>query len=568
MINNLIPFRQKLKNDNKMQYIIYCIMFIILFIPNIFTLFYAADLNGNTVMSASYLLLSLIVWLFPLIFLNVKNFFRLGLLFLFLAPIEIGFVTTTGLPVNIGFMETVFNTNFQEAKEQLVSNIPFLVFYIVLIGVYCYLLTLIKKKKLSIKWRVGLLITFLVLNIGLFWNMYSILKTFIPKNEKLEVAFENTTKKYNKIFPANIIINTVYAIKTNNANKKFEKGIDNFQFKGKKISKNSDEEIYILVIGETARKHNFHLYGYDRKTTPELEKIENLVPYSDVNSTGTLTLISLPQIITRANPEQFDLQFKEKTILDLFHEAGFYTAWIGSQNISTSFVQRLKSVVDYSYFAKSDISSAQVYDGDILKNVQEVINDKKNNKKLIIIHSLGSHFRYSNRYPKEFEKFKPTISTSGYNNMGLKYKQELINSYDNSILYTDYFLSSLIKEVNKTKAVSGLIYLSDHGENLYDDNKTVFHGGEKPTHFEYEIPYLIWYSEQYQNLYPEKVTALKTNKDKKNSSTTTFYSMSDMANISYFNSEKERFKSIFNSKYKEPLQRKLLNSKKEVIILN
>ncbi len=568
MTEKLTFFRQKIKNDNKMQYIIYCITFVILFIPNIFTLIFAADLQGNLVMSASYLLLSLVVWLFPLLFLNIKNYFRLGILFVFLAPIEIGFVTTTGLPVNIGFMETIFNTNFQEAKEQLVSNIPFLIFYIVLIMVYCYLLTLIQKKSLTVKWKVGLLLTFLILNLGLFYNMFSILKTFIPQHKKLDVAFENTTKKYHKIFPANMIINTVYALKTNSKNKKFEKEIENFKFNGKQNSKNSESEIYILVIGETARKHNFQLYGYDRKTNPELEKIENLVPYSEVSSSGTLTLISLPQIITRANPEQFDLQFNEKTILDLFHEAGFYTSYIGSQNISTSLVQRLKSVVDYSYFAKSDVSSAQVYDGDILKNVQEVLNDKKNNKKFIIIHTLGSHFRYSNRYPPEFEKFKPTIPTSGYNNMGLKYKQELINSYDNSIIYTDYFLSSLIKEVNKTRSVSGLIYLSDHGENLYDDNKTAFHGGEKPTRFEYEIPYLVWYSQQYEKLYPEKVTALVNNKNKKTSATTTFYSLSDMANISYTNSEKERFKSIFNPQFKEHLQRKLLNSKKEVININ
>ncbi len=568
MTEKLTFFRQKIKNDNKMQYIIYCIMFVILFIPNIFTLIFAADLQGNLVMSGSYIILSLVVWLFPLLFLNIKNYFRLGILFVFLAPIEIGFVTTTGLPVNIGFMETIFNTNFQEAKEQLVSNIPFLIFYIVLIMVYCYLLTLIQKKSLTVKWKVGLLLTFLILNLGLFYNMFSILKTFIPQHEKLDVAFENTTKKYHKIFPANMIINTVYALKTNSKNKKFEKEIENFKFNGKQNSKNSESEIYILVIGETARKHNFQLYGYDRETNPELEEIENLVPYSEVSSSGTLTLISLPQIITRANPEQFDLQFNEKTILDLFHEAGFYTSYIGSQNISTSLVQRLKSVVDYSYFAKSDVSSAQVYDGDILKNVQEVLNDKKNNKKFIIIHTLGSHFRYSNRYPPEFEKFKPTIATSGYNNMSLKYKQELINSYDNSILYTDYFLSSLIKEVNKTDSVSGLIYLSDHGENLYDDNKTAFHGGEKPTRFEYEIPYLVWYSQQYEKVYPEKVTALENNKNKKTSATTTFYSLSDMANISYTNSEKERFKSIFNPQFKEHLQRKLLNSKKEVININ
>lgn len=385
--------------------------------------------------------------------------------------------------------------------------------------------------------------------------------------DRLEVAYENTAKKYRKIFPANIITNAIVAFEARNIHKKFEKDIESFRFNAQQNHKNQEDEIYILVIGETARRHNFHLYGYERETTPELEKIKNIVPFSDVNSSATLTLLSIPQIITRANPDNFDLQYKEKTILDAFHEAGFYTAWIGVQNISTAIVKRLQSVSDYTYFSKSDVSSGHFYDTDILKNVQEIIDDKTHKKKFIIIHTLGSHFRYSNRYPSGFEKFKPNINSSGYGNLGLEYKKELINSYDNTIFYTDYFLASIIKKVERTNSLSGLIYVSDHGENLYDDNKIAFHGGEKPTPFEYEIPYIIWFSDKYKNFYPEKTEALEKNKNKKASSTVTFYSLSDMANITYNNSEKEKDKSILNPNYKEPLKRKIITSKKEVMIV-
>ncbi len=559
--------KEKIKNDRKSQFLIFVVLFLILFIPNIFTIFYATDLQGNPVMTVSYLVLSLVVWLFPLLFLSIKNYFRLGIFFLLLSPIEIGFVKNAGLPINIGLMETVFNTNFQEAKEQLFSNIPVLFFLILMFIVYCFLLPFLGKNRLKLKWKISLFSVFLLINIVLFWNMFSLLKTYIPMKDRFEVAYENTTKKYRKIFPANIIINTIIAIETKITNKKFEKEIENFSFNAKQNSENGENEIYILVIGETARRHNFHLYGYERETTPELEKIKNLVPFSDVNSSATLTLLSLPQIITRANPDNFDLQYKEKTILDLFHEAGFYTAWIGVQNISTAIVKRLQSVSDYTYFSKSDVSSGHFYDGDILKNVQQIIDDKTHKKKFIIIHTLGSHFRYSNRYPSEFEKFKPNISNTGYGNLGLEYKKELINSYDNSIFYTDYFLSSLIKKVEKSNAVSGLIYLSDHGENLYDDNKIAFHGGEKPTPFEYEIPYIVWFSDKYKDFYPEKTEALEKNKNKKASSTATFYSLSEMANIGYDNSGKEISKSLLNPDYKEPAERKIITSKKEVMVV-
>ena len=543
-------------------------MFVILFVPNIFTLFYASDLQGNPFMRISYLLFSMLIWLLPLIFFNFKNYFRLGFLVLLLSPIEVGFVKTTGLPANIGFLESVFNSNFQETKEQILSNLPSIFFFIILSGFYLYLFTFINKEHLNKRQRIGLVASFLMINTLLFCNVYLIIKNYIPSEDRLEVAYENSVKKYYKTFPSNIILNGITAIKTINENKKFSKNIEKFSFRAKKKFKNNEEELYILVIGETARRHNFHLYGYPRETTPGLDTIKNLVHLTDVNSSATLTLLSLPQIVTRASPEQFDLQYKEKTIIDLFHEAGFYTAWIGVQNISTPLVQRLKFVCDYTFFSKSDVSSSEVYDIDILTNVQQIADDKTHRKKFIIIHTLGSHFRYSNRYPANFKKFTPTISSTGYSNITIKYKNELINSYDNSIFYTDHFLSSLINLTAKTNSISGLIYLSDHGENLYDDDKMIFHGGEKPTHYEYEIPYLVWYSNLYNDFYPQKVEALNQNRDKKASSTITFYSLADMANISYNNSAKEINKSILHYNYEEPSQRKIINSKKEVVSTN
>lgn len=557
--------REKIRNDRKSQLIICAILFLILFIPNIFTFLYATDLENNPVMLASYVILSLFAWLFPLLFLNVKNFFRLGIFFFLLSPIEIGFVKSTGLPVNVGIMDTVLSTNWQETKEQLTSNFPALIFFILILIVYCFLLTFVGKNKLSLKFKIGYIAVFIFINAVLFYKMFSLSGNYIPVKDRISAATENTLKKYKKIFPADILINTYDAIDKRNQNKNFEKEVADFSFGAKQKSPNQEEETFILVIGETARRHNFHLYGYSRETTPELEKIKNLTPFSDVNSCGTLTLLSLPQIITRANPDNFDLQFKEKTIVDLFHEAGYYTAWIGVQNISAPIVKRLKTVTDYTYFSQSDISSGHFFDTDILKNIQQVLNDKKHKKKFIVIHTLGSHFRYSNRYPDNFEKFKPNISKSGYSNIGPEYKNELVNSYDNSILFTDYFLSSVIKELEKTNSVSGMIYLSDHGENLYDDGKSIFHGGEKPTPYEYEIPYIVWYSQKFHDFYPEKSEALQNNKNKKASSTATFYTLSDMADIMYRNSEAEKKKSLADPDYQEPEKRKIYTSKGEVI---
>lgn len=560
--------RALIKKDLKSQLLIHCILLLILLIPNFYTFFNATDLQNSLTLKFAYLGLSLLMWLLPLIIFNTKTYFRIAILFLLLSPLEIGFVKTTGIPTNIGFMESVFNSNSLEIKEQLSSNILELGLLGLIFIIYCYLLTYVDRINIPLKIKFYFILAFITINLVLFYSMYVLINKEINLKDRLETSLENTTKKYNKLFPTNFIINGFNAIKANESNKALAKEINNFTFNAREISPNNENEIYVLVIGETARRHNFHLYGYKKPTTPHLDKTENIIAFSNVNSAATLTIKSLPQIITRANPDQIDLQYKEKTILDAFKEAGYYTAWIGVQNISTPLVKRLKSVADYTYFTQSDISTGNFYDMDVLEKFNQIIDNKENKKKFIIIHTLGSHFRYSNRYTDDFEKFTPTISKSGYDNIGLDSKEKLINSYDNSILYTDYFLSSLINNVQKSNAISGILYLSDHGENLYDDNKTIFHGSENPTKFEYEIPYIIWHSNKYEDFYPLKVQAMRSNKDKKAASTSTFYSLLEMANISYDNSTKEIHKSLLNTGYKEPLKRKLVNSKNEIIVVD
>ncbi|WP_353134796.1 phosphoethanolamine transferase, partial [Pseudopedobacter sp.] len=271
-------------------------------------------------------------------------------------------------------------------------------------------------------------------------------------------------------------------------------------------------------------------------------------------------------IITRATPDNLNLQFKEKTILDAFQEAGFYTAWISNQNAQQPIIKRLKEVADYSYFSKSEIDNNSPYDTDLIPNIKQALQNRSK-RKFIIIHTLGSHFRYSKRYPKSFEKFTPAIAKTGYENFDISNKTKFINAYDNSILFTDFFLHSLIKELEKINVISTLMYISDHGENLFDDkNELILHGTESPTKHEYHIPLFMWFSKGYQEKNTEKVNNLINNKDKKATSNSTFYTLLDIANIRYNSYEKEIHKSLSNINYREPIERKLINTSKKVIV--
>lgn len=567
-MNQIKYLTTKIKEDIfNYRFLYLSLLILLLLLPNILNLFFASDLKGNPVMSISYIVLSLFIWLAVLSLVNLRIFFWVGLFFLLLSPIEIGFVKSIGMPINEGLMDAAFNTNINEVFEQIQSNLASVIALIVIITAYIFIYRKIKVKKISKLYRSLFLVSFFILNALLFMQMFRLSHTIPDFKNRMENSFDITVKKYTKIYPINLVLNSIYAWNTKQKIEKLNTQIQSFSFGAKQSNPIDDEEIHILIIGETARFHNFHINGYERETTPLLEKKENFISFQNVYSAANLTSISVPQIITRATPTNIERQFKEKSISEAFREAGYYSAWIGNQSQQNSFIKRITESSDYSYFSKSDVDAGNIYDTNTSEQLRKVFNTEKK-KKFIVIHTLGSHFRYSNRYPDNFMKFRPTIKKTGYDNISMNYKNELINSYDNSILFTDFVISSIIDEVNKRNSISTVTYVSDHGENLYDDkNEVIFHGTENPTPYEYHIPYFIWVSQKFKETYPEKFKALQENKNKKASSTSTFQTLLDMADISYKNSEKEIYKSLGSSQYREPQERKLITPSGKIVTL-
>ncbi len=462
------------------------------------------------------------------------------------------------MPITEGFMESVFNSNIVETKEQIMSNITFVICFMLVLFVYIYQFFKLEYKTISKKIRFLFIGLFLGLNIVLFLAMLKFNLT--PKKtfqHHLSSAVWSWQKKYQKVYPANIIFHTISLTIDKRKMEQLEKEISHFRFNTKKKTK--EKELIILVIGETARYSQFGIHCYERNTTPKLAQLNNLISFSDVYTQANLTSLSVPQIITRANPENFELQYKEKTIVEAFKEGGYYTAWFGNQGAFLPIVKRLKSIADYSYFP----SVPNDFDGAILPHLKKIIsaNDKP---KFIVIHTWGSHFRYSARYPKNFEVYQPNLEPTGYN-MGIENKQKMINSYDNSILYTDYFLNEIIQYIKHQNLNSSLVYLSDHGENLYEDDSTHGHGSENPTEEELHIPLFIWNSDEYIKSNPNKIKYLHHNIDKKATTESIFYTLFDLGNIESPKVKKVKTFSLSSADFTPPEKRKFMNANKEVL---
>ena len=242
-----------------------------------------------------------------------------------------------------------------------------------------------------------------------------------------------------------------------------------------------------------------------------------------------MTYYSVPTLITRATAKTPELAYKEKSLPEAFQEAGYRTGFISKQTLSP-LTGRIMSTCDEPFLFPVSIDADGSYDIEIVDKMREY---KTDTSRFVLIHSLGSHFRYEQRYPEDFKRYQPTLGkTFNYAMVAKENKDKLVNAYDNSILYTDYFLSQLIDYTDSLDIPAVMLYISDHGESFWDDEKNLsLHGAYIISEYEYHVPMLIWYSDEYAALYPDKIEAMRQNKTTPVSSDVVFYSMLDLAGI-------------------------------------
>jgi glucan phosphoethanolaminetransferase (alkaline phosphatase superfamily) len=325
-----------------------------------------------------------------------------------------------------------------------------------------------------------------------------------------------------------------------------------FTFGARKRTHGQDPQIMVIVIGESSRFDRWSLNGYKRETNPLLSKELNLVSLSDVITAVSATRLSVPVLVSR-KPSRMSLQagFSEKSFITAFKEAGFKTWWLSNQMSFGEFdtpISVFAKEADVTQFLNlGGFTNRSSYDDVLLTPLQGVLDDQAS-KKLIVIHTLGSHWNYSHRHPKEFERWKPSLSgvdSPAYTKVSMK--EQINNSYDNSILYTDWFLSKVIESLKVSGKPASMMYVADHGQSLYDGTcKLAFHGHN--TQHDFHVPALVWYSDSYKSLHPEKVDQLVRNKDARLATENVFHALLDMADIQYPGEQLEW--SFFNTKFK------------------
>ena len=304
----------------------------------------------------------------------------------------------------------------------------------------------------------------------------------------------------------------------------------------------------VLVIGESTNRQRMSLYGYPRKTTPELDKLKDqLAVFDNVITPRPYTIEALQQVLTFADEENPDLYLSTPSLVSMMKQAGYKTFWITNQQTMTKRNTMLTTFSEQAdeqvYLNNNRNQNAAQYDGDVIEPFNKALTDPAP-RKLIVVHLLGTHMSYQYRYPPSFDKFQDRTGVPA----GVRDDQvPTYNSYDNAVLYNDFVVSSLVKDYAKSDPNGFLLYLSDHGEDVFDSvgHTTLGRNENKPTAPMYTIPFMAWASPKWRENHDWNFAA---DLDRPYSSSHLIHTWADLAGLS--SDELDRSKSLVSDSFK------------------
>ena len=272
--------------------------------------------------------------------------------------------------------------------------------------------------------------------------------------------------------------------------------------KGTAIAAAPKPVVYFLVIGENARAENHQINGYDRPTNPMLSKID-IVNMGQATSCATSTRPSVRCLFSKFDHKDFTYAkfATHENLVDVIQHAGFEVDWFNNNWSPTGVgvALRVKVQTVYENLDHAACAQKECVDSILFDSVDKVIAETTQDK-FVVLHLAGSHFPYADRYPAEFDVFQPACKLPVFTDCP---RDEIINSYDNSILYNDYVLGTIIQRLAaQDKIIPALLYVSDHGESLGENGLYAHSRPVKSAPPEqFSVPFFLWFSQPYRSLF-------------------------------------------------------------------
>lgn len=376
----------------------------------------------------------------------------------------------------------------------------------------------------------------------------------------LSVAFVGRFSVDKDIFPVNVIHNLVTAISRAADAADYPVTSAGFTFGSRPTHPDAEREVYLLVVGETSRADNWQLLGYDRETNPRLSAMERLVAFPKAITQSNTTHKSVPMMLSDLTAADFDSINSRKSVISAFKEAGFHTVFLSNQRRNGSYIDYFGLEADSVVFLKDD--GREHFDGELVSIVDRCLADTSKRKQFIVLHTYGSHFNYRDRYDDRFSHFLPDRTVDANSS----HRAELINAFDNTVRYIDSYLADLMVAVESGRWSGAVVYASDHGEDIFDDERNRFlHASPVPTASQLHVPALVWLSSAYTDRHPGKLENLIGNRECYVSpSVSLFHTIVDLAGIDF--SRRDSTLSLASGSYSEPAKCYLTDRNEKVAL--
>ena len=417
-------------------------------------------------------------------------------IFMPLMFLELGHIYLFGVRVGLNTFYSFFVTNMRETREFISQNIPLIlyvgaaVFYLLPFVALCYLPT---PAYTNTMWHIGTVVVAIAIGFPFIRN------------------WNKRWPKFKDGYILNPYSNLIYHYMAYRRN---------YLELRKKIAENKapafapitsklpadQKQTYIITIGESANSMHFSCYGYPRNTCEFTDAFKSdILSFSKVRSQFAQTMPSLEKTISFADNEHPDLVYQKGSLIDYFKQAGFKTYWLSDQyalDERDTMITAMTMHSDYNkcfnYGGLKRFEKAGM-DGDMLPDIQKIL-DNDEPKKVIFVHLIGSHAAYVNRYPSEFKHFTDTMPDKQLSETN----QQFLNTYDDSIRYTDWVLAEIIKQLQQKDGVNYMLYFSDHGEDVFDTttNKLLGHS-ELANEPMTSVPLRLWLSKTLDQVRPD-----------------------------------------------------------------
>lgn len=465
------------------------------------------------------------------------------------------FMFSYGVVIDASMVRNALQTDIREVSDLMNLTMLIVVFFAILVPFYWIFVQSFERYSLLQAFKRNIIVVFTAL-IAL------VLSVFVIQSDTATLMRSHKTLRY-QITPFNAMYSIGRVIVGERAKLPFKT-----LAAAQAVGINSSLPVLVLVLGETARSDHFSLNGYrsnskigvNVSTTPYLDTFKNteLVSFTQVTSCGTNTADSVPCMFSHLDrTDFFARQANYENILDVLQKTGYKILWLDNNSGCKGVCARVPSEdltrtqhPKYCH-SKGCFDEVLIHDlSDRIKTLAATHTEKTPDSTpkgvVIVLHQMGSHGpAYHQRSPESFKQFKPECTSSALQQCDV---QHVINAYDNSIVYTDYLLSSAIKQLQSLddRFATSLIYMSDHGESL-GENGNYLHGlpysfaPKAQTH----IPLIVWLSANLAKQRGVDMSCLHQQKETPLSHHHLFYSMLGLLNVqtAVYQSQLNWFKS-------------------------